>query len=283
MPELRAIPLSLIDEPPMPMRATMDDEGLRELGESIRIVGLQQPITVIEFTSEEPCSQPEACKNECTCKQFVQVRFRIVTGHRRFIASQQIHAPDILCIVRQPGEVEEVAAMIAENLCREDVNAAEEAIWLAQLVELHSYTEADLMRVTKRNADYIGDRFRLLRSDELVFRAVLDKAINFSVARELNKCPKEDMRRYYLDAAVRGGHSARTVRGWIQEWAAQQVLQQPAVKLPAPSTAPVEVAEVKNRCASCGGDKDPYALFWLQIHRRCWDEIQRAIGAMASA
>lgn len=280
--ELRSIQLSLIDEPPLPMRATMDDEALQDLGDSIRTVGLQQPITVIEERGKCDCGEPEQIGHTHLCEYQNPPRYRIVTGHRRFLASQLIHTEEILCIVRQPGEVEEVAAMIAENLCREDVNAAEEAVWLAQLIELYNYTEADLMRVTKRNADYIGDRFRLFRGDERVFNAVLEKKINFSVARELNKCGKEDMRRYFLDAALRGGHSARTVRSWVEEWKQNQVLQQPPVEVQAQPVDHTTVVTAKPCCASCGGDRDPYALIWIQVHQRCWDELMKLLGAMAN-
>jgi ParB family transcriptional regulator, chromosome partitioning protein len=261
MAELRTIPIAEIDEPPLPMRQTMNDAGLNELADSIREVGLVQPITVIADNG----------------------RFRIVAGHRRFLAAQKIGSQEIACIVRQAGDVSELATMVAENSCREDVNAAEEAVWYAQLVEQNNYTEAQLMQLTKRSADYIGDRFRLLRGDEQVFRAVYQKQITHSTARELNKCENEEMRRYFLDAAVRGGQASRTVRNWIDEWRARQVPQQAA---PAPVEAPAPEAQpnpYKMVCASCGGDKDPYAMTHIVIHRRCWDEIRRALREAANA
>ena len=60
MSELRQIPIGLIDEPPLPIRATMDDAKLRELADSIGHIGLQNPITVI---MERP---------ECECPELAQ-------------------------------------------------------------------------------------------------------------------------------------------------------------------------------------------------------------------
>jgi ParB family chromosome partitioning protein len=255
MPELKTILLSEIDEPPLAIRLTMDDEALRDLGDSIRTIGLQQPITVIQEDG----------------------RYRIVTGHRRYIAHQRINRTEIMCLVRQPGEVEEIAAMVHENILREDVNPAEEAIFYARLVDEKGFGESQLMDLTHRSAEYIGDRFKLLRSDEHVFEAVRRGDISFSTARELNRCDDDHMRRFYLDNAVRGGHASRIVKRWVDDWRKNQANPQPPL-------APVEVVQPapapepeKFCCVLCGGYRDPWNFVTVTLHKFEWDAIQRSL------
>ena len=261
MPELRTIPISQIDEPPIPMRASMDDAKLQELANSIADVGLQQPITVVERDG----------------------RFEIVTGHRRYIAHCMLNRHEILCIVRQPGEVQQIAAMIAENFCREDVNAADEAIWMAELTELHHFTEDDLIKATRRSADYIGDRFRLLRGDPEVFKAVQDGSITHTAARELNKCKNAEMRNYFLDAAIRGGTPSRIVRRWIDDYVLQSTVPQTENPIVL-EVQPVEPMQVHvSACELCGGSKDPWNLVNVTIHKWELDLILKAQREAASA
>lgn len=283
MPELRSIPIAQIDEPPLPMRASMDDAKLAELAESIREVGLQQPITVIDRRPPCECDTGGIREHDNSCASRDLVRYEIVTGHRRFIAHQMLNRQEVLCIVRQPDEVQQIAAMIAENFCREDVNAADEAIWMAQLVEMHNFTEEDLIKATRRSADYIGDRFRLLRGDPQVFAAVQAGKISHSTARELNKFKDDTMRPYFLDLAIRGGTPSRIVRRWIDDHILQSAPQQAnaPVATPAPEVQPVIVHVPE--CVLCGGNKDPYNLVNVTIHKWELDLILKANREPASA
>ena len=283
MSELRQIPIGLIDEPPLPIRATMDDAKLRELADSIGHIGLQNPITVIMERPECECPELAQGVHASDCLAELATRYRIVTGHRRFIAHQMIGAVNVLCIVRLPGELQEIAAMIAENACREDVNPAEEAIWFHQLVSEHGYTEEKLMELTHRNADYIGDRFRLLRGDELVFAAVQNGTVSYATGRELNKLEDESMRRYYLDAAIRGGTSSRVVRRWIDDHRNNAVMKSEPQEQTQDAPAPEAVEAYKHCCQMCGGDRDPWNFVTVTLHKWEWEQIQRAVKEAANA
>lgn len=261
MADLRTILLSEIDEPKLAIRLTMNDEQLDELARSIRAIGLQQPITVVAADG----------------------RYRIVTGHRRYLAHQMNNSHEILCIVRAPEEVQEIAAMVHENIIREDINPAEEAIFYARLVDQLGYGESDLMELTKRSAAYIADRFRLLRGDEMIFAALQRGDISFAVARELNNCSDTEMRRFYLDNAVRGGHASRVVHRWIEDWKQNQSRQEINTAAPVASESPAPVEEEKFCCALCGGYRDPWNFLTVTVHKFEWDAIQRSLREGANA
>lgn len=261
MPEFRRVALHEIDQPTLPMRSQMDDAKLHELAANIRDVGLLQPIGIFARDG----------------------RYEIEFGHRRYLAVEKLGWPDIPALVFAPDELQNGAAMVAENTVREDVNSAEEAVFYAQLLERFGWDEATLCAKVKRSPDYIGDRLRLLRQDEQVFNAVLRDQINFSVARELNKCPDEAMRRYFLDQAIRSGTSARVVRQWIDDFrGTQQPTRVAASNADAPQPAPDQPA-YRLACEFCGGDKDPYNLVHIAVHRWELAEIKKVLGREVTA
>ncbi len=259
MPELKHIPLHEIDEPPLPMRARMNEAKLTELMNSIVNIGQRAPIEV----------------------KLVDGRYQINSGHRRFIAMQRLGRDRIMALVYGPEESCDVDAMVAENVDREDVNAAEEALFYAQVLEKYNLDEAGMCAKVKRSPDYIADRLRLLRQDELVFQAVLEEQINFAVARELNKCTDQSARRVHLDNAIRSGTSARVVAQWNSQWRASLSPvpanpEQPAAESPAPAAQPYRFA-----CELCGGDKDPYNLVTIQVHKWELEECRKIMQEMA--
>ncbi len=253
MPELKHIPLHEIDAPPLPMRARMNEAKLTELMNSIVNIGQQLPAQV----------------------KLVDGRYQIVSGHRRFVALERLSRDKMMCLVYGPDEKLDVDAMVSENEDREEVNAAEQALFYAQLIDQRQLDEASLCALVKRTPDYIADRFRLLRNDELVFQAVLNDEITFSVARELNRCTDEGQRRTLLDQAIRSGTSARVVRTWVDQWRAWQSPQAATPAQPTTETAEGPLPAYKHCCAACGGDRDPYNLITVEVHKWEWEEMLR--------
>lgn len=106
--ELKCIPLDLIDEHPANVRETLGDEDLLELAESIRTVGLLQPIVVAPKGGG---------------------RYEILAGHRRYAALMLTTEQSVNCVVRtrRPERAEALELMLVENLHRRTLNPIEEA------------------------------------------------------------------------------------------------------------------------------------------------------------
>lgn len=255
MPRLRRVPLGDIDEPKLPIRIAMDDDKMADLADSMASIGLLQPIGL----------KPAAG------------RLEIEFGHRRYLAAVKLKWADIPALVFTTTEVTAGAAMLAENICREDITAAEEAVLFAQAQEQHHLDEAGLIKMFRRSADYIGDRLRLLRDDLQVFEALRERKINFSVARELNKCSEETQRRYFLDCAMRGQVGARVVAEWVAGWRANYLPSSPTSPTPPPVTEQQVPSIGVPACCICGGHLDPYNLVNVYIHRHELDHIQAVL------
>jgi ParB family transcriptional regulator, chromosome partitioning protein len=259
MPELKRVPLALIDEPQMPVRVAMDEHKMAELVDSMREIGLLQPIVL------KPADG----------------RYEIEAGHRRFRAALTLQWTDIPALVFETHELAAGAAMLAENVIREDITAAEEAVLFDEAQDKYKLDEAGLVARFRRSPDYIGERLRLLRGDMNVFAAVIERKISFSVARELNKCTDQPHRSYLLDAAIRSGTGARTVASWIAQWRAQPV-QAVSAANPTEPSGPLEPASDPGiACCLCGGARDPYNLVSVYIHKWELEEIQKMMKKLA--
>jgi len=256
LPEFRRVALTDIDEPQLAARVAMDEEKLAELMQSMQEIGLIQPIIL----------KPAAG------------RFEIEAGHRRFVAASRLGWAAINALVFSEGEIAVGAAMLAENTMREDLSAAEEAILFQEARERYGLDEAALCARFHVQPNYLADRMRLLRDDPEVFRAILERRIAFSVGRELNKCPDQEMRRYFLDAAIRGETGARVVAQWIRDWRASSLPPQPSSQPAAVPTVESNSEPHRIECVICGGHKDPYNLVTVQIHKWELEQILTAVN-----
>jgi ParB/RepB/Spo0J family partition protein len=259
MPETRDIPLTEIDEPQLPARVAMDDRKLADLMESMKSVGQVHAIAV-------------------TVKD---TRYEIIAGHRRFVAASQLGWATIRAEVFQPSEIAEAAAMLAENVTREDLSAAEEALLFQEHRERYSLDEAGLVARFKKSPDYIGDRLRLLRGDKTVFDALLAGRINFSVARELNKCDEEGHRRYLLDIAVRTGYSAAVMADHVRQWRQNQPMYSTLPPPPVEGEPPPPPQEFRQECAFCGGWRDPWNMESVMVHKDELDALRKQMQQAA--
>jgi ParB family transcriptional regulator, chromosome partitioning protein len=256
MPKLERIRLEDIDEPALPIRCAMDEDKLRELGESMQELGLLSPIGL------RPADG----------------RYEIEYGHRRYLAALALKWPDIPALIFQAAEIQAGAAMLAENVIREDISAAEEAVLFAQCQEKYGLDERGLVERFKRSPDYIADRLHLLRDDLEVFQALLGRKINFSVAKALNRCDDENMRRYFLAQAIRAETGAKVVESWIRDWRASQVVP-PAAPVTEPATAARDAEmDAGLACCICGGFRDPFNLVSVYIHKWELEQILKIVN-----
>jgi ParB/RepB/Spo0J family partition protein len=245
------VALDMIREPETAMRAHMGGDDFEWLKESMSDVGLLYPLLVFPLDNG----------------------YEVADGHRRLLAARELGWGQISCIVFSGPEEAREAAKLHANQIREAVNPAEEAVFIAQLVEKRHLDEAGICKLLHRSPDYIGDRLRLLRQDLQVFEALRRGDINFAVARELNKCDDESQRRYYLDAAIRSGCASRVVTQWIADWrlSAATVDATPAAETPPAEAPPLEVH--MDHCEMCGGDKDPWNLQTIRVHKWEWAQF----------
>lgn len=114
--------LGKISESPMNPRKHFDPQSLKELAESIKVHGVQQPIVV----------RPDGNKHD---------RFEIVVGARRFKASKLANRTHIPAIINPLSNAAALEIMVIENLQREDVHPLDEALGYEALLKKHATCE----------------------------------------------------------------------------------------------------------------------------------------------
>jgi ParB/RepB/Spo0J family partition protein len=129
---------------PYNTRSIREDDKLRELADSIKLNGVQQPIIVREIAIEGDV-----------------VDYEIVAGHRRWMASQLAGKLTIPAIFRELTNDQARELNMLENLQREDLPAMEEAEAFGALFESLGSAAAVAMKCSK-SIDYVARRLKLL-------------------------------------------------------------------------------------------------------------------------
>lgn len=253
--QVREIPIGLIDDPKSPIRSGADESRLHELADSIRDVGLIQPILV----------RP------------VGNRFEVIAGHRRLVACKFINKPIVRCIVGNINDAGCDVIKLHENLCREDVNPVDQARWIARVAKEKNLSVSDLAKMLRRGEGYIKERLDLLNWDPVVIAAVGSGKISFSAARWFAKITDQPIRRHYLEVGIRQGVSAMLAYDWFKSWQSKGLPAPP----PPPTKVPFEEREkvqyYNERCHICG---QPIAMGEekiLFVHPECYEEVSRDI------
>lgn len=244
MPERRDINLDLLIDPPLPIRATMDDQKLHELAEDIKRHGILQNLVVVPSDG----------------------KFEVVAGHRRKLAARLAGLIKAPCLIFEELGDAKYAVMLAENGYREDVTAAEEGMLFLDLAEKNGWSEPDLCRHFHRSADYINDRVKLVKNFPAVSKHVVSREMNWSQARAIMRCKSPNWIAYLVDQAVTHGATARTIQQYIEQF---RMMDLAAEGLPAPRTpehAPVNLEPEKQRCVWCQRDDDQTNMTTIPSH-----------------
>jgi ParB family transcriptional regulator, chromosome partitioning protein len=253
VPTFAYVALGMIDEPALPSRSSMDEQKMDELVESMRQVGFTSVMLLVR----------------------VGDRFEVIAGHRRWHAAHRAGIaaiPALLYPEKFPG-IESL--QFGENEFREDLSAADEAIWCAQLLE--QYPDEGTDGVAARlhvKRDRVERRLALFGGDELVFEALKDGKIGVGVAELINRCSQQEFRRMFLDNAIRHGATVGIVSGWLAEW--QRDLE-PATRSVFAGSASTAAAAPKIdpffTCAVCRSTHQPEQMRPLNVHGYCIDAI----------
>lgn len=267
MPEFKYIPIEQLVEPSSPIRVSMDEAALLSLAESIKQVGLLQPIIVVPVTL--PLPEGEITVEHGTPPASIQPKpaYEIVAGHRRYKACIIANLNAVSSLVFADAEIAKFAALIAENTERQDVTPAEEAIWFDELIKKYDFTEDQLLSTVKRSANYVYERLALFNGHQAVFEALKDKQINMAVAKQLNRCKNESDATYLLGLAVQGGATALTVSKWVNNAnnSPQGTSETVTAEAVTGTVQPVAV-EDDRRCVLCRRNHQPLNLVPCWVH-----------------
>ena len=161
---INEITLSLIHPNPNQPRHEFDAEALQELADSIKEIGIIQPITL---------------------RKLDDGTYEIIAGERRWRASQMAGLTTIPAYIRTADDENVMEMALIENIQRQDLNAVEIALAYQHLLEQYDLTQDRLSeRVGKKRAT-ITNYLRLLKLPASIQMALQNRELDMGHARAL--------------------------------------------------------------------------------------------------
>jgi len=158
------LPIAQIEANPFQPRIEFDQTALDELATSIRIHGLIQPVTV---------------------RRLHDKAYQLISGERRFRASQLAGLTEIPAYVRLADDQQMLEMALIENIQREDLNAVEVAMSYQRLIDECSLTHENLSERVGKQRSTITNYLRLLKLPPEIQRAVKERKLTMGHARAL--------------------------------------------------------------------------------------------------
>jgi ParB family chromosome partitioning protein len=153
-----------IEANPFNPRTHFEKEALNELCKSIETYGIIQPLTVRKLGRD---------------------KYQLISGERRFRASQLIGIRDVPCYIRIANDQAMLEMALVENIQRENLNAIEIAVSYERLLEECSFTQEQLSEKIAKSRSNIANHLRLLKLPIEIQSAVRDNLVSMGHARAL--------------------------------------------------------------------------------------------------
>ena len=158
------IPVSLIKANPNQPRREFDPEALQELSDSIKEIGIIQPITL---------------------RKMDDGTYQIIAGERRFRASQLAGLTAVPAYIRTADDENVMEMALIENIQREDLNAMEIALAYQNLLEEYHLTQEKLSERVGKKRTTIANYLRLLKLPAQIQMALKNRELDMGHARAL--------------------------------------------------------------------------------------------------
>jgi ParB family chromosome partitioning protein len=266
MPEYKLIPIELLIEPPAPIRMAIEQAPLDDLRDSIRAIGIKQPLVVV--AQEVPISAEQAAAEEDGALPIHKLtgKYEIVAGHRRYLAALAAGLHEIPCMVETNLTVAKEAVMLAENVFRVDLTAAEEGWLYCELAEKFKLTEDALCRMVHQRPEYIYARMDLVRKDGDLAQLVHQRKLGFSVAQQLLRIADPEWRVYFTNRAVEEGATVKQAKIWADNVKREQKTTAAIAAEPAAAETAPPPASDGLVCIFCGNRNNPERMLSLYMH-----------------
>ncbi|MDW5290666.1 ParB/RepB/Spo0J family partition protein [Formosa sp. PL04] len=156
--------LSTIEMNPFQPRTNFNEESLRELASSIKELGVIQPITVRKLNFNT---------------------YQLVSGERRFRASETLGLKTIPAYIRIANDQESLEMALVENIQRQDLDPIEIALSYQRLIDEINLTQEQMSDRVGKKRSTIANYLRLLKLDPIIQTGMRDGFISMGHGRAI--------------------------------------------------------------------------------------------------
>lgn len=191
---LEEVPVAAVRPNRFQPRARFDEEELTSLAESIREVGVLQPILVRPIGDQ----------------------YELVAGERRWRAARRVGLQTIPALVRETDDTASLEHALVENLHRADLNPLEEAAAYQQLIEDFQLTHEQIATRVGQSRAAVTNKLRLLQLPPAVQKLVQEGQLDMGHARALLGTPDRAYQEQLARRIAAEGLSVRAVEEAIR-------------------------------------------------------------------
>jgi len=176
-------------------REYFDEEALGSLADSIREVGVLQPVLVRPVGDE----------------------YELIAGERRWRAARRVGLQTIPALVRETDDATALEHALVENLHRDNLNPLEEAAAYQQLIEDFGLTHDDVAARVGRSRASISNTLRLLQLPPTIQRSLQEGRLSMGHARALLGSPDRAFQEVLAKRITEQDLSVRAVEEAVRE------------------------------------------------------------------
>lgn len=223
---LNEIEISKIEPNPNQPRREFDETALQELANSIREIGIIQPITLRQVEAD---------------------KYQIIAGERRWRASQIAGLTSVPAYIRTVEDEGVMEMALVENIQREDLNAIEIALAYEHLAETTGMTQEKISARVGKSRTAVTNYLRLLRLPAQVQMALKNREIDMGHARALLAIDSPSMQIKLFNEIQKNGYSVRKVEELAQMMKNGEGVQSAKAKIATKSQLPEEFNVLRNK------------------------------------
>ncbi|MGL4807095.1 MAG: ParB/RepB/Spo0J family partition protein [Bacteroidales bacterium] len=221
---INEIELIKIEPNPDQPRRVIDDAALEDLAQSIRSLGVIQPITLREIADD---------------------KYQIIAGERRYRASMKAGLTAIPAYVRKVSDTELLEMALIENIQREDLNSIEIALAYQNLIDQYNLTQERLSERVGKNRSTITNYLRLLKLPAGIQMGIKDKKIDMGHARALISIEDPGIQLMVYEEIIKQGLSVRKVEEIVRSLNAGENVDEIVTKKAKKNAMPEEFTLLK--------------------------------------
>lgn len=192
---LTEVPIESIRPNPYQPRRAFDEETLEGLADSIKEIGVLQPVLV----------------------RTLDDGYELIAGERRLRAAKRAGLRTIPVVIRTADDQSSLEQALVENLHRQDLNPLEEAAAYQQLIEDFSYTQEQVAQRVGRSRSAVTNLLRLFQLPPAVQRLVGEQLISAGHAKALLAHPDRAYQEALANRTVSEALSVRDVEQMVRE------------------------------------------------------------------
>lgn len=226
---INEVSIEQIEANPNQPRREFDQIALEELANSIKQLGLVQPITL---------------------RQLDESKFQIIAGERRWRASQLAGLTAIPAYIRTIKDENVMELALVENIQREDLNAIEIALAYEHLQEKSGMTQERVAERVGKSRAAVANYLRLLKLPAQVQMALQKKEIDMGHARALLSLNSPSQQIKLFHEIQKNAFSVRKVEELCQQLNNGEDIQTAKKKIAAKSKLPEEFNILKKRLSN---------------------------------